>query len=210
MQCSTECYTKKPIITSDWIHDHRASQNQLQNYTLTIQQACWSFRRNVNLYCFKQSNFVDAGTADIYMLVSWDNYLKGFGQDASNHASVSSNVSSERTGWMCSHFCVRHLFTSQHIVHFKLSETLRHQLLYLLQQLLYDFFLILVSTIKPCHTTYFMFINNNNLPMLHAACENKLFWNVVNIHEQFFRWCCVREYDTVQLDMGHAVLYPSV
>ena len=121
---------------------------------LSIHSAPWSFIRTVNLYCFKQSNFVGGGTADIDTLVSCDNCLKGFCQDASNCASVSSNVSSERTGCMCSHFCVRNLFTSQYIVHFKLSETPRHQILHLLQQLLYDFFLILVSNIKPCHTTY--------------------------------------------------------
>jgi hypothetical protein len=32
-----------------------------------------------------------------------------------------------------------------------------------------------ISTIKPYHTPYFIFTNNNNLPLLHAANENKLF-----------------------------------
>jgi len=29
--------------------------------------------------------------------------------------------------------------------------------------------------IKPYHTPYFIFMNNNNLPLLHAANDNKLF-----------------------------------
>jgi len=113
------------------------------------------------------------------MLVSWDNYFKGFLQDVANCASLSPNVSSDRTQ-MCSHFCIfRNLFTSQYTGSFQMKWNTYH--LYFLQPFSCDFFLILVSTIKPYHTPYFIFMNNNNLPLLHAPNENKLFWSFANI-----------------------------
>jgi hypothetical protein len=158
----------------------------------------------VNLFCFKQSSFIGDITAESDTPVSWDNYFKGFRWDVSNNASLSSNASSDRTR-MCCHLCVfRNLFTSQYTGSLQMNWN-THQLLYFLQPFLCDFFLILVSIIKPYHTPYFIFMNNNNLPLLYAANENKLFWSCVNICEQVFRWWCVREHGaTQQLDESHA------
>jgi len=104
----------------------------------------------------------------------------------------------------------RNLFTSQYIGSLQPNWN-THQLLYFLQPSLSVFFLILISTIKPYHTPYFIFTNNNNLPLLQAANENKLFRSFVNICEQAFRWWCVREHGaTQQLDMSHTPRYPSL
>lgn len=108
------------------------------------------------------------------------------------------------------HFVFRNLFTSQYIGSLQMNWYTQ-QLLYFLQPFLCDFFLTLISTIKPYHTPYFIFMNNNNSPLLHAASENKLFWSFVNICEQVFRWWCVREHGaTQQLDTSHTPRYPTL
>jgi hypothetical protein len=50
----------------------------------------------LNLYVFKQSNFVAACTDGLHIAVSYDNNLKIFPGDVCSRAPLSSNVSSKR------------------------------------------------------------------------------------------------------------------
>jgi hypothetical protein len=60
----------------------------------------------------------------VFWLHSYDNHIKYFPGNASDHAAVFSNVSSERICHTCCHF-----FTSQNIVDFEGTETLGNDLL---------------------------------------------------------------------------------
>jgi hypothetical protein len=88
----------------DWLRLYTRFMELVKNVPSQHSLPPEVFGTILNLYGFKQINFVAACTDGLHISVSYDNKLKIFPVNVYSRAPLSSNVSSERAHRICPHF----------------------------------------------------------------------------------------------------------